>query len=49
MNKELQLAYDLINAFTQWFLYHHMPFNDDISDKIEKLENARFERITNGG
>ena len=49
MNKELQLAYDLINAFTQWFLYHHMDFNTDIQNKIERLEECRIDRITNGG
>ena len=37
MDKKLNLAYDVINAFMQWFLYHHLDYGEDVRIKIEKF------------
>ena len=37
MEQKLNLAYDLINAFTQWFMYHHLDLSDDIKIKMDNF------------
>ena len=40
ITKRLNAQIDLINAFTQWFLYHHMDFDINIKNKIDKLQEC---------
>ncbi len=39
MEKKLSLAYDVINEFMQWFMYHNFALDDEINKKM----NAFFE------
>jgi hypothetical protein len=43
MQKKLNLAYDVINAFVQWFLYHKLPIDEDISMKLDKFNEVKDE------
>ena len=38
--KKSDAQIELINAFTQWFLYHHMDFDINIKNKIDKLQEC---------